>query len=56
MAGSKIVRFEMNKTVQTVRCINQPVQKFVFRLKGPPIASHNPLGGLSVQPFELVHN
>ena len=32
------------------------MQKFVFRLKGPPISSHNPLDGLSGQPFELVHN
>ena len=32
------------------RCIHQPVQRFVFRLKGPPISSQNPLDGLSGQP------
>ena len=44
------------KTFQRVWCIHQPVQKLVFRLKGPPISSHNPLDGLRGQPCELVRN
>ena len=41
MAGSKGVRYKIFPTVQTERCVQQPVQRIMIRLKKPRLSSHN---------------